>query len=142
MPLYNVEGCLKEAVDSVVNQSVGFKDNIQIIFVNDGSSDGTDDMCSQNKEKYPENITYVSKPNGGVSSVRNCAMRYINGRYTVFFDGDDKWACCAFSEICTFFNKHVVELDICFCKLVYIGDYEKKTHPLDYKVENGTRIVI
>lgn len=45
MPLYNVEGCLKEAVDSVVNQSIGFKDNIQIIFVNDGSSDGTDDMC-------------------------------------------------------------------------------------------------
>lgn len=84
MPLYNVEGCLKEAVDSVVNQSIGFKDNIQIIFVNDGSSDGTDDMCTQNKEKYPENITYVSKPNVGVSSVRNCAMRYINGRYTVF----------------------------------------------------------
>lgn len=141
MPLYNVEDCLKEAVDSVIGQSIGFINNIQIIFVNDGSTDGTEEICLQYKEKYPKNIVYVSKPNGGVSSARNYGMNYINGRYTVFFDGDDKWEHNAFSEICTFFDKHIEELDVCFCKLEYIGDYENRIHPLDYKYKKGTRIV-
>ena len=64
MPLYNVENFFAEAVESVITQTIGFRENIQIVLVNDGSPDRVEDLCLRYKEDYPENIIYVSKENG------------------------------------------------------------------------------
>lgn len=140
MALYNTEETLRESIDSIINQSIGFKDNIEVILVDDGSTDGTESICKEYKEKYPENIKYIHKENGGVSSARNYGKKYICGKYTLFFDGDDIWSETAFEDIAVFFDKNYEKIDLCFCRIEYIGDFAYKRYPLDFKFDKGTRI--
>lgn len=141
MPLYNVEEYFEEAIYSMIKQTIGFKESIQVILVNDGSPDNIEEKCLAYKKKYPENIIYVKKENGGVSSARNEGMKHIRGKYTLFFDADDKWDKNSFKRIFDFFEKHYSEIDVCTCRMKYIGLFEKKIHPLDYKYKNGSRVV-
>ena len=54
IPIYNVEKYLAETIESVINQSIGFKKNIELILVNDGSPDNSEQICLEYKEKYPD----------------------------------------------------------------------------------------
>ena len=74
IPIYNVEKYLEETIESVISQDIGFKENIQLILVNDGSPDSSEDICLRYRELYPENIVYVKQKNGGVSRARNHGM--------------------------------------------------------------------
>jgi len=113
IPVYNVEDYLEETLLSVINQSIGFINNIQIILVNDGSPDSSDLICKEYANKYPNNIKYIEKPNGGVSSARNTGIPYIEGKYVNFLDSDDKWDKHAFKHIYKFFEKQF------FCRTRY-----------------------
>ena len=89
MPVHNAELFLREAVDSVINQTLGFKDNIQLILVNDGSKDGSHEICQEYLQKDPENVIYYkSETNNGVSVTRNKGIEFIEGEYVAFFDSD------------------------------------------------------
>ena len=88
IPIYNVEKYLEETILSIIKQSIGFE-NIQMILVNDGSPDNSEEICLKYKEKYPENIIYIKKENGGVSSARNMGLEYATGEYVHFMDSDD-----------------------------------------------------
>ncbi|MEC1961056.1 glycosyltransferase family 2 protein, partial [Bacillus subtilis] len=88
MPIYNVELYLTEAIESIINQTVGFE-NIQLILVNDDSPDKSEIICKEYAQKYPNNIVYAKKQNGGVSSARNYGLKYAEGRYIQFLDPDD-----------------------------------------------------
>ena len=68
MPLYNVEEYFEEAIDSLINQTIDFQENIQVILVNDGSPDNVESLCGKYQKRYPQNIVYVKQENGGVSS--------------------------------------------------------------------------
>ncbi len=133
MPIYNLEKYLKEAIESVVNQTIGFKENIQIIFVNDGSIDGSEKICLKYKDKYPDNVVYVNKKNGGVSSARNEGIKYAEGEFINFFDGDDIWDVNSFDKVYSFFQNHYDEIDVVACRLKFFGIRNNSTHPLDYK---------
>lgn len=85
MPIYNVELYLTDAIESIINQTIGFE-NIQLILVNDDSPDKSEIICKEYAQKYPNNIVYVKKQNGGVSSARNYGLRYAEGRYIQFLD--------------------------------------------------------
>lgn len=61
IPIYNVEKYLEETIESVISQDIGFKENIQLILVNDGSPDSSEDICLRYRELYPENIVYVKQ---------------------------------------------------------------------------------
>ena len=90
IPIYNVEKYLEETIESVVNQSIGFKKNIQMILVNDGSPDNCEDICLKYKQKYPQNIIYIKQENQGVSAARNNGKKFAEGKYINFIDSDDK----------------------------------------------------
>ena len=81
IPIYNVEDYVEETILSVINQTIGFEENIQMILVNDGSPDNSEDICLRYKDKYPDNIIYVKQENRGVSAARNNGMNYIEGKY-------------------------------------------------------------
>jgi glycosyltransferase involved in cell wall biosynthesis len=98
IPVYNVGKYLSETIDSVIKQTIGFKKNIQIILINDGSQDNSEEICLKYKKKYPENIEYYSKKNAGVSAARNEGMKHIKGKYVNFLDSDDKFDLNAYEK--------------------------------------------
>ena len=85
VPVYNVEEYLERCLDSLVNQTL--KD-IEIIIVNDGSTDGSKEKIQKYINKY-KNIVYLEKENGGLSSARNYGIPYAKGEYIGFVDSDD-----------------------------------------------------
>lgn len=85
IPAYNVEKYLAKCIDSVVKSA---NQNIEIIVVNDGSTDNSEAIISEYKEKYPY-IKYIKKTNGGLSDARNEGVKYANGDYLCFVDSDD-----------------------------------------------------
>lgn len=83
--------------------------------VDDGSTDGTEDICKKYAERFPDNVIYISKENGGVSETRNTGMKHVTGEYVVFLDGDDKWASDAFEKMVYYFEAHSDEIDVVAC---------------------------
>ncbi|MBQ6440321.1 MAG: CDP-glycerol glycerophosphotransferase family protein [Mogibacterium sp.] len=138
-PIYNAERFLYEAIESVITQSMGF-DDIQLILVDDGSPDSSADICMRYAAAHPDNIIYVKKENGGVSSARNAGINYVSGKYIIFMDSDDRWDCEAFLRIYEFFEAHPGKFDVCSCRIKFFGDYEGREHPLNYKFTNGARV--
>lgn len=85
IPVYNVEKYLYECVDSVINQT--YK-NLEIILVDDGSTDSSGKICDEYLDK-DERITVVHQKNGGLSQARNRGLEESNGKYIYFLDSDD-----------------------------------------------------
>ena len=104
MAVYNVEPYLRDAIDSVIKQTIGFE-HIQLILVNDGSSDDSGLICDEYAEKYSNNIQVIHKENAGVSSARNEGLKYVQGQYVNFMDSDDKLSKRTIAEVCKFFDR-------------------------------------
>lgn len=86
VPIYNVEKYLSKCLNSLVNQTL---DDIEIILVNDGSTDNSGKIAKEYKDKYTEKIIYLEKENGGLSDARNFGIPYAKGEYIAFLDSDD-----------------------------------------------------
>lgn len=84
IPTYNRAHCITDAVESVLNQT--YK-NYEIIVVDDGSTDGTQNLLNL----YLSKIKYIYQKNSGVSSARNKGIREAKGEYIAFLDSDDYW---------------------------------------------------
>ncbi|HEH4741166.1 TPA: glycosyltransferase, partial [Campylobacter coli] len=78
IPIYNVEKYLKECLDSVINQSYT---NLEIILVNDGSTDENSLSIAKEYTLKDKRITLFDKKNGGLSSARNVGIEYFSGEY-------------------------------------------------------------
>lgn len=87
IPAYNVREYLQKCIESVVQQTYS---NIEVIVVDDGSRDGTSELCDSMMRKYPE-IQVIHKSNGGLSDARNAGIHRASGDYIIFLDGDDFW---------------------------------------------------
>lgn len=87
VPVYNVENYLSECIEGIVRQS--FKE-YEIILVDDGSTDGSSELCDEWKNKY-DSIKVIHKSNGGLSDARNVGANQAEGEYLVFLDSDDYW---------------------------------------------------
>ena len=85
IPVYNVKKYLKEAVESAISQN--YK-NLEILLIDDGSTDGSGELCDKLKEEDAR-IKVFHKENGGLSSARNFALEKIKGEYVCFLDSDD-----------------------------------------------------
>ncbi len=85
VPIYNVSKYLKRCLDSIIDQT--YKD-LEIILVNDGSTDNSGDIC-EDYAKKDYRIRVIHKENGGVSSARNVGLDVAKGEYIGFVDGDD-----------------------------------------------------
>ena len=84
IPTYNRRNTLPRAVESVLNQ---IYKPIEIIVVDDGSTDGAKEMCS---EMYPL-VRYIYQANSGVSSARNTGIKSASGDWIALLDSDDEW---------------------------------------------------
>lgn len=86
VPVYNVEKYLAKCLDSLVNQTL---QKIEIIVVNDGSTDDSQTIIDEYVQKFPDKIKSLIKANGGLSDARNYGLPYAVGEYIGFVDSDD-----------------------------------------------------
>lgn len=83
--IYNVEECLERCVESLLVQTY---ENIEILLINDGSPDNSEEICKKFAES-DKRVRYFHKENGGLSSARNFGIKKAEGEYICFIDGDD-----------------------------------------------------
>lgn len=86
VPVYNTAKYLDKCLRSLINQTM---QDIEIIIVNDGSTDNSDEIIKQYLKKYPNKIKYYAKENEGLSATRNYAVEQAIGDYISFVDSDD-----------------------------------------------------
>lgn len=86
VPIYNTEKFLRKCIESIVNQTL---QEIEIILINDGSTDNSHNICLEYTEKYPEKIRYINNKNIGCSATRNLGIELARGEYIAFVDSDD-----------------------------------------------------
>ncbi|KAF0819034.1 hypothetical protein KIS4809_2326 [Bacillus sp. ZZV12-4809] len=141
MAVYNVEDYLEEAIESLINQSIGFKKHIQLILINDGSLDGSGEICKRYKENYPNNIVFIDKENGGVSSARNAGLDVATGKYINFLDPDDKLSLKTLENVFGFFETEGEKIDVVSIPIFWF-DQAKGKHLLNYKYTSNRIINI
>ncbi len=86
VPVYNVEKYVAGCLESLIKQSL---QELEIIVVNDGSTDNSKNIIASYQRKYPDKIVYLEKENGGLSDARNYGVPYAKGEYIAFLDSDD-----------------------------------------------------
>lgn len=85
VPVYNAADYLDRCIASLVNQTY---DNIEIILVDDGSTDTSPSIC-EDWQKKDSRVIVIHKKNGGLSDARNCGIRVAKGQYLLLVDSDD-----------------------------------------------------
>ena len=85
VPIYNVENYLRMCLDSITNQTYS---NIEVLLVNDGSSDGSGAICQEFVAR-DSRFQYIEKENGGLSDARNVGIARAQGEFLSFVDSDD-----------------------------------------------------
>lgn len=135
VPIYNQQNNLRRSLDCILSQE--YK-NIEIILVNDGSTDLSLDICNEYRRK-DSRVHVISKENQGVSSARNAGIEVAKGNYITFIDADD--------IVCPFYISYLYEgikktsVEICLCNNLTLKEknieaVEWKRTPIMYKVIN------
>jgi len=135
--VYNVDKYLEEYFQSITNQTLIFEKHIHLIMVDDGSTDNSANIIKKWQTKYPNNITYIKKENGGQSSARNLGMNHIKAPWVTFIDPDDFLDVRYFEKVDKFLQKNQNQnFAMIACNLIFYFDNKEtflNTHPLNYK---------
>lgn len=150
--VYNVEKYLDDYFKSIINQRLDFKKNIHIVCVDDGSTDNSAKIIKSYQKKYPKNITYLYKENGGQASARNLGLKYLQENeslkdkftWVTFTDPDDFLDIGYFYEVDEFLASYLDD-DICMigCNIIFYHEKQKlykDDHALNFKFKNGVQI--
>lgn len=142
--VYNVGRYLDEYFNSMVKQRLDFKKHINLILVDDGSTDESAEIIKSWKKKYPKNITYLYKSNGGQASARNMGLQYVNTDWVTFIDPDDFLDVNYFKAVDSFAKTNEKKkLDLVSCNFIFYFDevkLYKDTHPLKYRYSQGDKL--
>lgn len=110
VPVYNVENYLEKCLNSLVNQTL---EEIEILVINDGSTDNSQKIIDEFQEKFPLKIKAFTKENGGLSDARNFGIDRATGEFLAFVDSDDYVSGNMLQEMYDLAKKNEAELVIC-----------------------------
>lgn len=116
MPIYNVDKYLQKSLDTVINQTYS---NLEIILVDDGSTDESGRICDE-YEKKDERIRVIHKENGGLSDARNAGLTASTGKLIGFVDPDDYIDLNMYSILVDALKRESAE--IAFCGYMEVGN--------------------
>ncbi|WP_294130928.1 glycosyltransferase [uncultured Clostridium sp.] len=120
IPIYNMEKHIDKCLNSVINQSL---EEIEIILIDDGSTDNSLKICNLYKEK-DKRVKVYSKDNSGVSSARNMGIKKSKGKYLTFIDPDDYIEKNMLKDMYEKIEYDKSELVICDYTIDYINSYK------------------
>lgn len=125
VPVYNTEKYLEKCLMSIAKQSL---QDIEIIVVNDGSTDGSQNIIESFIKKYPDKFILLNKKNGGLSDARNYGMQYAKGEFLSFVDSDDYIDDSCLEEM----YKKAKENDLELIECDFVWEFPEKS-----KIDNG-----
>ncbi|KAA8375840.1 CDP-glycerol glycerophosphotransferase family protein [Leuconostoc carnosum] len=138
MAVYNQEAFINAAINSVLTQTEE-SESIQLILINDGSTDRSGEIAYQFSEKY-DNVFYLSQENKGVSAARNLGMSIAEGEFWNFMDPDDMIDDTMLEKVYSFLKPRKKLTDVAVVPLYFFGD-QTGDHPLNTRFSSGTRLV-
>lgn len=118
--IYNIKDYLKRSIESVCNQTYR---NLEILLVDDGSTDGSGDVCEEYAKK-DSRVRVIHKKNGGPSEARNIAIEQAKGEFIAFVDGDDWIDSNMYENMYLALKKGNARLAVCAYKQVSIQHIE------------------
>lgn len=127
IPIYNVEEYLEKCVNSVLNQTYS---DLEIILVDDGSTDNSGKICDELKNK-DNRIIVIHQENQGLSAARNAGIAKALGEYIAFVDSDDYIMEDMYETL--YKNLEKTDADISICKYQYVKKQQKIDFRFGYK---------
>lgn len=124
VPSYNAGIYLEETIPTMVN--VSNQEMLEILIVNDGSTDNTLEIAKKLQEKHPHVITVIDKENGGHGSTINAGIKKAKGKYFKVIDADDWVNSSAFEQLITFLQSANSDLVISPYNEVYVDSRKEK----------------
>ncbi len=131
VPVYNVESYLSRCLDSIINNDLS---NIEVIVINDGSTDNSGSICDEYAKKYNE-IRVFHKANGGLSDARNFGISKSTAKYLWFIDSDDFIEENSIKKIINLLQEYNPEVLV--CKSRVITDNGKIFDECKYTIQEG-----
>lgn len=142
--VYNVGKYLDDYFNSLVKQRLDFRKHIHLVLVDDGSTDNSADIIRKWQKRFPANVTYLYKENGGQASARNLGLEHVRSEWVSFIDPDDFVDLRYFAEVDNFLFKHRQrDLRLFSCNFVFYFDNKQQfsdTHPLRYRFTQGDKV--
>ncbi len=124
IPCYNSSKFMSKALDSILN----VKGDIEVIIVNDGSSDTTLDVAKSFEKKYPKIVKVIDKENGGHGSGVNAGLKLANGKYFKVVDSDDWLDSASLEKVLNVLKKEDVDMLIAN----YVYEKEASSKEMNY----------
>lgn len=123
VPVYNVERYLDRCLNTLVNQTL---DGIEIIIINDGSTDNSLNIIKEYYMNYPDKIVYRSVENKGAANARNIALALAHGEYIGFVDSDDYVDLSMFEKMYLAAKDQEAEIVTCGYNRINISDIQRR----------------
>ena len=136
VPIYNVEKQLRKCIESLIRQETE-QIKLQIILVNDGSTDNSGEIAKEYSEKYNDKILYLEKENGGLSDARNYGVKYANGDYISFVDSDDYIDSLIYDKLLPYMQENYDMVKIKIAKVKESGEIIEKNYSPEFTDKTG-----
>jgi len=124
MPCYNAASYVEDAIESVLQQTY---QQIELIIVDDGSTDGSNAIVERLAGGNPDRITVLHQSNSGPYAARNHGLAHAHGNFVAFLDADDYWHPTALSQLHTAMTETLA--DIAYCGWQNVGEAATDTQP-------------
>jgi len=136
MPCFNVEDYIERSFKSILNQTMDLK-NIEVIMVDDCSTDNTKNIIKEYDEKYSNfKAVYHETNSGGCAIPRNSGLKVATGKYIMFLDPDDEYA----QDMCEIMYNKIEETDVDLVKCNYEGVFPTYS-VLDYPFDKNINVL-
>lgn len=133
IPVFNGEAFLREAVESVLAQKYS---PLEIIIVDDGSTDGTETVA----RSLPEPVRYLRQNNAGPAAARNRGIEHAQGSLIAFADADDLWPAAKLELQLPYFNDPAIEIVMGRIQQVHLSNAEEFGEPA-FSVNLGSAVI-
>ncbi|MGV9182605.1 glycosyltransferase family 2 protein [Arcanobacterium canis] len=139
IPVYNTERYVKDSIESILNQVDSLQGEVEIILVDDGSTDNSRRICEQYVERFPSKIRLLVQDNQGTSSAKNLGIAECTGELVGFLDSDDRYGKGVLKAVASFASKQP-HVDVFAIPMIFFGA-RKGEHRLNTKFKMGSRVV-